>query len=144
MTEALAPEQCLVLRRVHARLSAFPETHSQDFWYCGPRRTGGSRGLVRAAHGCSQPKDDISVDAAEMSERAITSCLSGHAVMAAMELGIEMPQTRDQQRLGALLMGLARGSRLFEGDTPSDEVRRSVEMAAADGRWPKSALAVAA
>lgn len=139
----LTPEQVQVLKRVRERLSAFPETHSQDFWYCGPRRTGGSRGLVRAAHGCSRPEDDISVDVVEMSERAITSCLSEHAVMAAMELGIKMPQARNQQRLGALLMGLPRDSRLFDGDTPSEAVRRGVQLAVADGRWPKTALAVA-
>ena len=144
MPEALTDEQNRVLGRVHNRLSAFPETHSQKFWYCGPRRTGGSRGLVRAAHGCSRPEDDISVDAAEMSARAITSCLSGHAVMAAMELGVEMPQARSQQQLGALLLGLPYRSRLFVGDTPSEEVRRCVEMAVEDGRWTESGLAVAA
>ena len=149
MTE-LTETNLKVIMRVHERLQKFPDTHNQGIWYeldrremceceegeceCRPLDEGD---LLKAAHG-GRWCEGLVVDAAQMRECGTTACLAGHAVCAAIELGVEVDRSYSMESVGAKLLGLhaMQADRAFY-HSPAETVRSRVAEAAETGEWPE-------
>ena len=143
-----------VVMRVHERLRDYPDTHNQGSWYelgyesCDCEAEGEEEcgciflvedDLMEAALDDSW-SEGLAIDAQAMRECGTTACLAGHAVCAAIELGVQVPEDTDGtiEELGAKLLGLhgQQVERAFYHS--SDEgIRYVVARAAERGEWPE-------
>ena len=131
----LTEQQHKIVRRVQERLEQFPETHSQDVWYRGPTKI--SDDLMDAVRGRGS-FEGLAIDVQDMRECGTTACLAGHAVLAAIELGIEVPDTPHVHIAAADLLGLSgQGGtdRLFSFARTKAGIRQRVAKAAETGEW---------
>ena len=142
----MTEQQHKIVKRVHERITTFPESHDQGYWYWTdvnegdevidalmPQQTTYSPADVAGA------SSEIVVDVAEMVKCGTTACLAGHAVLAAIELGIPLPNDAEHVWEAAVpLLGVANahGETLGGMFGADDETARAwVAVAAETGSW---------
>ena len=132
----LTEQQHKIVRRVQERLERFPETHDQDVWYRGPTKF--SDDLMNAVRGRGS-FEGLAIDGQDMLDCGTKACLAGHTVLAAIELGVEVPDTPDIATAATDLLGLSGHvslrRRLFSHTHTEAGIRQRVAEAAETGGW---------
>ena len=139
----MTEQQHKVVMRVHERITAFPDAHDQSYWYWSENDTG----TEEIAELMTQPgvtcvvdeMPSVVIDVAEMDRCGTTACLAGHAVCAAIELGIEMPDDARYvwEAAGPLLGVMQSDGTTLGGMFGTDDAtaRAWVAEAAETGNW---------
>lgn len=150
----LDDEQYKIVKRVHERITQFPDTHDQYTWYRTPEMAQkeeylgeecieydyddyGTHFLLALISEEEQQYKPV-VDVETMNVCNTTACVAGHAVLAAYELGIpyRISVTAPITVQAESLMGLngEQSDRLFHC-LGNKEAVRAVERAADSGTW---------
>ena len=133
----LTEEQCKVIRRTAERIESEPRVHDQTVWYRGPVPNVHSGDLMAAVRG-TRPWADIAIDVDDMLKCGTTACLAGHAVCAAIELGVEVPaESLSVSDAAQELLGLDEANRceLFSSHAGRFSLLGRLNRAAEKGEW---------
>ena len=131
-----------IVKRVHERITQFPDTHAQSEWFVTREMVEAEEPELGADYLQSLVEGHFSytpvVDVELMNSCGTVACVAGHAMLAAYELGIEYPlrSTAPVPKQAACLMGLSvdEGEALFHW-ADEDEALLAVSRAADRGTW---------
>ena len=142
--QQLTEEQVKLVGAVLDRITAFPKSWDQQWWYLRKSRHS-PRGVHLSYHTdlvapTGELRERTVVDPMAMQECGTTACVAGHTVLAAIELGIATPPgalADDIASRAAYLLGLPRNvqRRLFAGYADKRNIKRFLRDAQRTGEW---------
>ena len=144
--QQLTEEQVKLVGAVLDRITAFPKSWDQQWWYHLRKTRRRPRGpcwsfLSDLVTSSGEVREHTVVDPMAMVECGTTACVAGHTVLAAIELGIAAPSgatPRDAiSHRASDLLGLpfeARG-RMFAGQADKRNIKRFLRDAQRTGKW---------
>ena len=126
----LTEDQQKLFRAVSDRLKAFPDSHYQGHWYWDGW---GELTTLEGIRAAGMPLSPL-----EMAECGTVACDAGHTVLAALDLGMKVDETKEIELEAEWLLGLGSfdTGHLFSGSAAKESVYEWVAEAADTGELP--------